>query len=82
MIAARPGDYFWMPIPDALGGRGDRHAFRGRLSQYTEGELCHTLCLAEVVFTTGGDWIWFPSCRKCWDLAKELQRAAPGPRPG
>lgn len=73
MIAARQLDYFWMPIPDPCGGRGDRHAFRGLLTHYAEGEPCVTLCLEQVTFTMTGDWIWFPSCRKCWELAKELQ---------
>jgi hypothetical protein len=66
-------EFFWQPIPDPDGDGGTRHIFRGNCKQYQEGEKCSTLCLVQVSYTEHGDWLRFPSCMKCWDLAKQLQ---------
>jgi zinc-finger len=73
VITSDPFCYMWAPIPiEGSPGKGIRHAFRGWLNDFAEGDPAITLCTNKVTFTKNGDWFW-PTCRACWQAAKLLQ---------
>lgn len=69
-----PGSYHWQPIPNGGPGRGDRHVFLGAKEDYRTGQPAPTLCGLRVDYTDQGDWLW-PTCRRCYAAAKELNRS-------
>ncbi|GAB3694150.1 hypothetical protein [Saccharopolyspora tripterygii] len=68
---ARIARHYWLPIPEASGRSGVRHAFPGArwLGTPSETAVCGTE--TPMAAPSEVDWICFPSCQDCHQILKD-----------